>query len=71
LAAGAEPGDYLATLDDVSPVADRLLRLMVMTRAPVSEYNLDSLAMLEDEPAPVRLRVEAGKGGWKAEPVAA
>lgn len=57
--------------EQMSPVADRLLRLMVMTRAPVSEYDLDSLAVLEDEPAPVRLRVEAAKGGWRAEPVAA
>lgn len=57
--------------EQMSPVADRLLRLMVMTRAPVSDYNLDSLAALEDEPSPVRLRVEAARGGWKAEPVAA
>ena len=57
--------------EQMSPVADRLLRLMVMTRAPVSDYDLDSLAVLEDEPAPVRLRVEAAKGGWRAESVAA
>ncbi len=33
--------------EQMSPVADRLLRLMVVTRAPVSEYPLDSLAELE------------------------
>lgn len=57
--------------EQMNPVADRLLRLMVMTRAPVSEYDLDSLAALTDEPAPIRLRVEAAKGGWKAEAAAA
>jgi putative zinc finger/helix-turn-helix YgiT family protein len=57
--------------EQMSPVADRLLRLMIATRAPVSEYKLDALADLGDESAPVRLRVEAAKGGWKAESVAA
>lgn len=57
--------------EQMSPVADRLLRLMVMTRAPVSDYDLDALAALEDEASPVRLRVEPAKGGWRAEPVAA
>ena len=55
----------------MSPVADRLLRLMVVTRAPVSEYPLDSLAELEEETVPVRLRLESAKGGWRAEQVAA
>ena len=57
--------------DQMGAVADRLLRLMVVTRAPVSEYPLDTLAELEDEASPVRLRVEAARGGWRAEPVAA
>jgi hypothetical protein len=55
----------------MSAVADRLLRLMVATKAPVSAYSLDSLAELEDESAPVRLRLEAAKGGWHAKAVAA
>ena len=57
--------------DPMGAVADRLLRLMVVTRVPVSEYALDTLAELEDEPAPARLRLEAARGGWRAEPVAA
>ncbi|MGH7271546.1 MAG: type II TA system antitoxin MqsA family protein, partial [Polyangiaceae bacterium] len=57
--------------EQMSAVADRLLRLMVATKAPVTEYPLDSLADLEDEPAPVRLRVESAKGAWRAEAVAA
>ncbi len=57
--------------EQMSAVADRLLRLMVATKAPASEYPLDVLAELEEEPAPVRLKVESGKGGWRAEAVAA
>src|SRR5262245_14012742 len=40
--------------DAMSPVADRLLRLMVLTRAPVSDYSLDALAEVGDEAAPLR-----------------
>jgi len=57
--------------EQMGAVADRLLRLMVATRAPVSEYPLDALADLEDEAMPVRLRVEPARGGWRVEPVAA
>ena len=57
--------------EQMGAVADRLLRLMVATKAPVSEYPLDALADLEDEAAPLRLRVEPAKGGWRAEAVAA
>lgn len=57
--------------DQMGPVADRLLRLMVVTRAPVADYELDTLAELEDESAPLRLRVEAAKNGWTVHPVAA
>lgn len=57
--------------EKMSPVADRLLRLMVVTTSPVSEYSLDSLAELEDEATPVRLRVQSAKEGWRADPAAA
>ena len=53
--------------EQMSAVADRLLRLMVATKAPVTEYPLDSLAELEEESTPVRLRVERAKGGWHAD----
>ena len=55
----------------MGPVADRLLRLMVQTFAPVADYSLDSLSELTDEATPVRLRVEASNGGWRADAVAA
>jgi transcriptional regulator with XRE-family HTH domain len=57
--------------EQMSAVADRLLRLMVATKAPVSNYSLDLLAELEDESSPVRLRAEVEKGGWHAKAVAA
>lgn len=57
--------------EQMGAVADRLLRLMVATKASVSDYSLDSLAELEEKSSPVRLRVEAAKGGWHAEAVAA
>jgi putative zinc finger/helix-turn-helix YgiT family protein len=57
--------------EQMGAVADRLLRLMVATKAPVSEYPLDALADLEDEATPLRLRVEPARGGWRAEAVAA
>jgi putative zinc finger/helix-turn-helix YgiT family protein len=53
--------------EQMGPVADRLLRLMVVTRSPVSDYELDTLADLEDESAPLRLRVEPARNGWRAE----
>ena len=52
--------------EQMNPVADRLVRLMVVTKAPVSEYSLDELVGLEDQAAPVRLRVEPKRGGWMA-----
>jgi hypothetical protein len=57
--------------EQMSAVADRLLRVMVATKAPVSDYSLDLLAELGDESSPVRLRVEVEKGGWHAKAVAA
>jgi putative zinc finger/helix-turn-helix YgiT family protein len=52
----------------MSPQADRLLRLMVTTRAPVAEYSLDSLATISDKtplrPAP--LRIQWDRGRWLA-----
>jgi transcriptional regulator with XRE-family HTH domain len=57
--------------EQMSAVGDRLLRLMVATKAPVSAYPLDTLAELTDDAVPLRLRVEAARGGWRAEAVAA
>ena len=41
--------------EQMSAVADRLLRLMVATKAPVSDYSLDALAELGEESSPVPL----------------
>jgi putative transcriptional regulator len=52
----------------IGPQADRLLRLMVMTRDPVSDYRkLDLLkAVARAKPSAVRMLASAGaKGGWR------
>jgi putative zinc finger/helix-turn-helix YgiT family protein len=49
--------------------ADRLLRLMVVARAPVSDYSLDELAAIDETKAPTttRLGLRSGEAGWHAE----
>jgi putative zinc finger/helix-turn-helix YgiT family protein len=50
----------------MSPQADRLLRLMITTRAPVADYTLDALATIRDQ-APLRvapLRLHWNQGRW-------
>ena len=52
----------------IGPQADRLLRLMVMTTDPVSDYRkLDLLKQVgRAKPAAVRMVAKAGKGGnWR------
>jgi putative zinc finger/helix-turn-helix YgiT family protein len=56
--------------EQMNPVADRLVRLMVVTKSPVADYSLDDLLDLNDHAAPVRLRITAKKGGWNAETAA-
>jgi len=52
----------------MSPPADRLLRLMVTTRAPIADYTLDALATIREtaplRPAPLRLQWKRGR--WLA-----
>ncbi|HXH83543.1 MAG TPA: type II TA system antitoxin MqsA family protein [Candidatus Tectomicrobia bacterium] len=52
----------------MGPVADRLLRLMVAKRAPVSDYTVDVLAQIaaDDKHAarPVRLGLIRDEEGW-------
>ena len=57
--------------EPMGAVADRLLRLMVVTQALKPEYTIDALAELEDEPAPARVKLAADRNGWHPEPVAA
>ena len=47
--------------------ADRLLRLMVVNKAPVEDYSLEMLkAIDESAPATFRLGVQADESGWHA-----
>jgi putative transcriptional regulator len=47
--------------------ADRLLRLMVASRQPVTHYSLDTLKVVARErPKPIRLRMEVYSGHWRA-----
>jgi putative zinc finger/helix-turn-helix YgiT family protein len=50
----------------VGPVADRLLRLMVATRDPVSDYPLDTLTTISKEQPTkaVQLGLNRDKEGW-------
>jgi hypothetical protein len=48
--------------------AERLLRLMVLSREPVSDYSLDVLKVADSEESrPLRLGVRADAKGWHAE----
>lgn len=48
-------------------VADRLLRLMVVTQTPKRDYAIKALAELEDEASPTRIKVSADRQGWHSE----
>lgn len=78
--------DFAATLDvtpetvsrwengkkQMSPVAERALRLMVFVREPIAEYPLERLAeVARGEAAPLRMRLRDSRSQWKAEAVAA
>jgi putative zinc finger/helix-turn-helix YgiT family protein len=53
----------------MSPQADRLLRLMVTTRAPATDYALDALADIGHKapPRPIPLRIQWDRGRWLAQ----
>lgn len=55
----------------MGPVADRLLRLIVATRAPVSDSSLEWLTTITKEKPPhaVRLELTRDDEGWHAEAV--
>jgi len=57
--------------EPIGAVADRLLRLLVVTKTPGREYAIDALAELGDEATPSRLRLAAGRKGWHPAPAAA
>lgn len=53
----------------MSGLADRLLRLMVQTCQPVSDYSLDQLAAIDETQVPkaTRLGLKVDEAGWHAE----
>jgi putative zinc finger/helix-turn-helix YgiT family protein len=78
--------DFAATLDvtpetvsrwengkkQMSPVAERALRLMVFVREPIAEYPLEKLAEIaQGEAVPLRMKFRESRAHWKAETVAA
>jgi len=55
----------------MAPPAERLLRLMVATEAPVADYTVDVLAQLAADgrtPRPVHLGLSREPAGWRAKP---
>jgi putative zinc finger/helix-turn-helix YgiT family protein len=78
--------DFAATLDvtaetvsrwetgkkQMSPVAERALRLMVFVRNPIDQYPLEKLAEIaQGEAVPLRMKVRESRAHWKAEAAAA
>lgn len=78
--------DFAATLDvtpetvsrwetgkkQMSPVAERALRLMIFVRDPIAEYPLEKLAeVAQGEALPLRMRLRDSRAHWKAEEAAA
>jgi putative zinc finger/helix-turn-helix YgiT family protein len=56
----------------MSPVAERALRLMVFVRDPISEYPLERLAeVAQGEAVPLRIKLRESRAHWKAEGAAA
>ena len=56
----------------MSPVAERALRLMVFVRAPLAEYPLEKLAgVAQGEATPLRMKLRESRSQWKAEATAA
>jgi putative transcriptional regulator len=57
--------------DQMNASADRLLRLMIVTQEPVSDYSLDLLVDVDAEAAPTKVKVEVSRTGWKTLDLAA
>jgi putative zinc finger/helix-turn-helix YgiT family protein len=56
----------------MSPVAERALRLMVFVRDPIEEYPLEKLAeVAQGDATPLRLKLRDSRARWKAESVVA
>lgn len=51
--------------EKMSSQADRLLRLMIVTQAPVADYSLDKLVGVDAAPKPTKVKLGAHKAGWQ------
>jgi putative zinc finger/helix-turn-helix YgiT family protein len=51
--------------EPMGPQADRLLRLMVLTKDPVSNYSLDNLVSVDAKAKPATIKLAQSKTGWK------
>ncbi len=51
----------------IGPTADRLLRLMVVTKTPADDYSLALLTTIAKEQKTARLGVSRDEEGWHAE----
>ncbi len=52
--------------DPIGAVADRLLRLMVVTKEPMRDYSIDSLTNLKDSSEPSRIGLRSSPLGWES-----
>lgn len=55
--------------EQIGPQADRLLRVMVQTQEPVSDYSLDELKSIERgkaTPIKLKMRIAASKKEWES-----
>jgi transcriptional regulator with XRE-family HTH domain len=50
----------------IGPTADRLLRLMVVTKTPVDDYSLELLSTIKKELKTIQFRVSRDEEGWHA-----
>ena len=59
--------------DPLSPLADRLLRMMVVRDRPVEDYGVDELAKIDEEKrsAGLLIRLKADREGWHEQSAAA
>jgi putative transcriptional regulator len=53
--------------EQMSPQADRLLRLMALFKQPVTDYTLDNLLTVDAAAKPTKIKLAASRGGWKIE----
>jgi putative zinc finger/helix-turn-helix YgiT family protein len=50
----------------LAPTAERLLRLMVVTQAPIADYSLDVLAKVQGTRAPIEMKLTSTATEWLA-----